>query len=587
MMTSNAPFFPGYTYRKGTVLGQQARHKDQHHTVISGLMKTRTPEPYIIDKQLDEMYKKLADLEQKDPEITQPVKSFRLTGGDPGSEVPPRNVVLQFYAYFQESVTESALETYRVRYVSIYVYTEDDTIMIEEHRKRNSGMDQGVLLRRMNVMNPEHPKFNTTYKCHDFYVGIDIDIAGVVYHIYDCDPQTRRYLIANGYDCPEAEPIPDDLYTVKRRLTERPIRVAHQNTDKTNLANFLKYDGMVLRFYATWDDRAQLFGEKRRFVIIYFLVDGKIEIRQVVCPNSGRTPASQFLSKTLIKKPDGSGYYTDADLYIGQTVSAFGRPFVIYDADQFTKDWLDRKYGPHDWTPLEHYDMQYIELPVIEPPPYNGWGDELDSLGYVYSLHPKPPRKDIVKLLEKDGQVLRFRAKFVNPSPVDEIRSFVVCYYLADDTTAVYEPYKRNSGFRDGKFIQKGKYKNPDTGLNFKADDFFVGANLTINAHKFELTDADEYAFNQMEASSDDFPHADLSHIIDYLKTDKQMVEYICREFEGLDPEATGKIDRETALRKIVRILKVPLHDSITITRRWGEGDEFDYYAFMNALNIK
>jgi len=27
-------------------------------------------------------------------------------------------------------------------------------------------------------------------------------------------------------------------------------------------------------------------------------------------------------------------------------------------------------------------------------PPYNGFGDENDSLGYVYRLVPKPPKKD-------------------------------------------------------------------------------------------------------------------------------------------------------------------------------------------------
>lgn len=31
-------------------------------------------------------------------------------------------------------------------------------------------------------------------------------------------------------------------------------------------------------------------------------------------------------------------------------------------------------------------------------PPYNGFGSEEDSLGSVYSLQPKPPRKDINKM---------------------------------------------------------------------------------------------------------------------------------------------------------------------------------------------
>jgi hypothetical protein len=33
-------------------------------------------------------------------------------------------------------------------------------------------------------------------------------------------------------------------------------------------------------------------------------------------------------------------------------------------------------------------------------PPYNGFGDEEDSLGYVYRLIPKPPKKDYFKWVD-------------------------------------------------------------------------------------------------------------------------------------------------------------------------------------------
>jgi arginine utilization protein RocB len=33
-------------------------------------------------------------------------------------------------------------------------------------------------------------------------------------------------------------------------------------------------------------------------------------------------------------------------------------------------------------------------------PPYNGFGDENDSLGYVYRLVPKPPKKDFFKWVD-------------------------------------------------------------------------------------------------------------------------------------------------------------------------------------------
>ena len=37
-----------------------------------------------------------------------------------------------------------------------------------------------------------------------------------------------------------------------------------------------------------------------------------------------------------------------------------------------------------------------------EVPPYNGYGTPEDSLGSVYSLQPKPPKKDMTKLFTND-----------------------------------------------------------------------------------------------------------------------------------------------------------------------------------------
>ena len=573
------PFFPGYDFRPTSVAGKQQRHKNQQLKMISGLMTTTQPDPSILDKQIEETKAKLAMIEQEQPHAT------RGTTFVPNFQPPDeqQSLVLRFYAYFQESVTESPDETYRVRYVRIYVYLEDDTIMIEEHKERNAGMNQGVLLRRMTV---EHPNsvYGDNYTSKDFNIGLDEDICGVVYHIYDCDSFTRQYLNSQGIEVPPAESTPEDLYTLKRKLTDRPIRVSHYNADKTNLANFLKYDGQVLRFYAVWDDTQHLFGEKRKFVIIYFLVDGRIEIRQVLDPNSGRDPVARFLKKTLLKKPNQSAYYTDADLYIGQVVNAFGREFLIYDADDFTKRFLDDKYGVHDWTPITQKDPRYVDFIEIQPPPYNGWGDEQDSLGYVYSLHPKPPRKDQVKLLVNDGKILRFQAEFKNPNPIDSCRVFVVCYYQADDQVAVFEARKRNSGFDGGKFIQKGLYKNGLTGRYFKAQDFYVGAEIVINSYHFILTDADEFALNLMEADADEFPLSDLSSILTNCRGDKQLIEQLRKEFEAVDPDLTGYVPKEEATKKIVRILKLQLHEAITITRRFTDQKGFNYFQLFELL---
>jgi hypothetical protein len=318
--------------------------------------------------------------------------------------------------------------------------------------------------------------------------------------LYACDPFTEEYFRSEGLALGEFETPPDDLYTIKRRLTDRPIRVSFINTDKTNLRRFLDFDGKVLRFYAVWDDRKAIFGERRKFILHYFLVDGAIEIRQMLPLNSGRDPVSQFLKKTLLKKPGSEECYQDGDLQIGCEVDVFGRTFFLYDADEFTKTFLDEKYGPHDWTPIDVDELYAKKKPPHAEPLYNGWGDEADSLEYVHLLHPKRPRKDIVKMITNGGMVLRFCAKFKNPQPQDVRRDFVIVYYLPGDTVAVFERQQRNSGFRAGKVIKRGKWKNAAAGnRNFLAADFQVGDEITINDFTFVTSTADEYTMGSME----------------------------------------------------------------------------------------
>ena len=59
--------------------------------------------------------------------------------------------VLRFYAYFQQNIAESRLENQRFRKVKIYYYLMDDTIFITEPKVENSGIPQGVFLKRQKV----------------------------------------------------------------------------------------------------------------------------------------------------------------------------------------------------------------------------------------------------------------------------------------------------------------------------------------------------------------------------------------------------------------------------------------------------
>ena len=61
-----------------------------------------------------------------------------------------------------------------------------------------------------------------------------------------------------------------------------------------------------------------------------------------------------------------------------------------------------------------------------------------------------------------------------------------------------------------GKFLERCKVKRPDQepfgtspSAYYAATDFFVGAEVDLNKHRFLLLDADEYAYNYMEKHSD------------------------------------------------------------------------------------
>jgi hypothetical protein len=179
-------------------------------------------------------------------------------------------------------------------------------------------------------------------------------------------------------------------------------------------------------------------------------------------------------------------------------------------------------------------------LPRSPPPdlPYNGWGDEGDSLRSVHSLHPKPPRKDIVKLITNQSAELRLSAKFRNPQLQDARREFLIVFYLVDDTLAIFERYQRNSGFKGGKFIKCGKWRNPAAGnRHFLAADLKIGDVITINGFTFVTGVADEYALNFMEAQAPEFPQADLADIVRICRTQPQRVDRLRRNFEAVDRE--------------------------------------------------
>lgn len=177
----------------------------------------------------------------------------------------------------------------------------------------------------------------------------------------------------------------------------------------------------------------------------------------------------------------------------GKPLVAYGRVFEIRGVDKFTQNYYSEKFG-RDFPVSSIMEPQPRPAVVVQVPPHNGFGDEVDSLGYVYDLLPKKPKIDFFKYVDNDKKILRYTARFNTKVPEDVDRRFIISFYLADDTISIFEPAQKNSGIIEGPFLERRKYKNVDKMMDFiTPTDMPVGGDIKINGYNFHVLDCDEY----------------------------------------------------------------------------------------------
>jgi hypothetical protein len=95
---------------------------------------------------------------------------------------------LRFDGYFKQTVHESE-EQYHLRRVHILFFLEDDSIAVIEPPVENSGIPQGVLIKRQKL-----PKNSTEYyKASDFNLAQNITFYGKTFRIVSCDKFTEVF----------------------------------------------------------------------------------------------------------------------------------------------------------------------------------------------------------------------------------------------------------------------------------------------------------------------------------------------------------------------------------------------------------
>lgn len=75
--------------------------------------------------------------------------------------------------------------------MKILFYLEDNSISINEEKHENSGIPQGIFLKREKALNSNgNGKFFTP---QDFKVGECVVVYGREYFVYNCDEYTREF----------------------------------------------------------------------------------------------------------------------------------------------------------------------------------------------------------------------------------------------------------------------------------------------------------------------------------------------------------------------------------------------------------
>ena len=315
---------------------------------------------------------------------------------------------LSFKAFYNESVPESPLETWRTRLLVLKFHVDDGSLEAIDPNIRNDGMPHGRFLKRIVV-----PGITLL----DMRVGGSLELFGRVVRIYAADGVARKYFrdVVGDEQPADEEPVadkfsgtlqrehnkvdPEAWHGVKSSAITRYIeakcgKLRSVNNDAKERWN--KYDGSLpLRFLLLWETAeegvaANSTPDRRQFWLSYFLSDETVEIREAK-KGEGKRSAGSFsklvkrgrLPRTLIVHDDrgrsaeefsgSDDYYSEDDFRVGGPLFVYGRDMVIADCDDYTQEWYAVEKGLDQRAARIETRVAPVEkVPLAIPPPLLG-----------------------------------------------------------------------------------------------------------------------------------------------------------------------------------------------------------------------
>lgn len=228
---------------------------------------------------------------------------------------------------------------------------------------------------------------------------------------------------------------------------------------------------------------------------------------------------------------------------IGTELNVFGRTIKLVDCDAFTREHYRKKFGIEEMVSIAEPSAAcsrwaYNDNVERQLPPFNGWGSHIDSEGNCKAIESKAPLADYQKLLKYGNARLRFGAILSSDVSANAQRSFIIAYYLSDDTISVYETDERNSGFRKCEFYSRRKFYLPNQDWfgrerpqEYLSHHLFIGANVCLQDFHFHLTSADEFTLQHMESRPFEYPMANIELIMQKIRTavEPKYKEFVAR----------------------------------------------------------